>query len=246
MRVLVTGGAGYIGSVVGAQLLAAGHDVVVVDDLSTGHADAVPAGAEFHQMSVAELDGQLGGWDVEAVVHFAAKSLVGESMQEPARVLAQQRDRDDRPARRDATHGVGRIVFSSLGRDLRRCDRAADPGERAGATDQPVRGDEARRRPGPARLRAGLRPGRGEPAVLQRGGRTTDRRGKFRRAPRHRDPPHPQRPRAAAGSGARVAAVRDGLPDAGRHLRTRLHPRRGPRRRAPAGTVAPRRRVRTR
>ena len=45
MRLLVTGGAGYIGSVVAAQLLEAGHQVVVLDDLSTGHADAVPSGA---------------------------------------------------------------------------------------------------------------------------------------------------------------------------------------------------------
>ncbi len=45
MRALVTGGAGYIGSVVAAQLLAEGHEVVVVDDLSTGHKDAVPPGA---------------------------------------------------------------------------------------------------------------------------------------------------------------------------------------------------------
>ena len=47
MRVLVTGGAGYIGSVVAAQLLAAGHEVTVLDDLSTGYADAVPPGATF-------------------------------------------------------------------------------------------------------------------------------------------------------------------------------------------------------
>jgi NAD dependent epimerase/dehydratase family len=47
MRVLVTGGAGYIGSVVAAQLVAAGHEVTVLDDLSTGHADAVPAEATF-------------------------------------------------------------------------------------------------------------------------------------------------------------------------------------------------------
>ena len=47
MRVLVTGGAGYIGSVVAAQLVAAGHDVTVLDDLSTGFADAVPPGATF-------------------------------------------------------------------------------------------------------------------------------------------------------------------------------------------------------
>ncbi|MDT4913249.1 MAG: UDP-glucose 4-epimerase, partial [Pseudonocardiales bacterium] len=49
MRVLVTGGAGYIGSVVAAQLLAEGNEVVVVDDLSTGHADSVPQGAVFHE-----------------------------------------------------------------------------------------------------------------------------------------------------------------------------------------------------
>src|SRR3954466_2636462 len=47
MKLLVTGGAGYIGSVATALLLEAGHDVTVVDDLSTGHADAVPAGAEL-------------------------------------------------------------------------------------------------------------------------------------------------------------------------------------------------------
>ena len=49
MRVLVTGGAGYIGSVVAAQLVAAGHEVTVLDDLSTGFADAVPAGATGNQ-----------------------------------------------------------------------------------------------------------------------------------------------------------------------------------------------------
>ena len=52
MRLLVTGGAGYIGSVVAAQLLDAGHEVVVVDDLSTGHADAAPAGARLVKASL--------------------------------------------------------------------------------------------------------------------------------------------------------------------------------------------------
>jgi UDP-glucose 4-epimerase len=47
VRLLVTGGAGYIGSVVSSQLLRAGHQVVVLDDLSTGHVDAVPEGAEW-------------------------------------------------------------------------------------------------------------------------------------------------------------------------------------------------------
>lgn len=84
MRVLVTGGAGYIGSVVAAQLLAAGNEVVVVDDLSTGHRDAVPNGAEFHQADVADLGAVLGSWNLDAVIHFAAKSIVPESTREPA------------------------------------------------------------------------------------------------------------------------------------------------------------------
>src|ERR1700712_3216166 len=84
MRVLVTGGAGYIGSVVTAQLLAEGHEVVVVDDLSTGHADAVPPGAEFHDLSITALDRVLGDWNIDAAIHFAARSLVGESMSEPS------------------------------------------------------------------------------------------------------------------------------------------------------------------
>src|SRR6478752_5896229 len=84
MRVLVTGGAGYIGSVVTAQLLAEGHEVVVVDDLSTGHADAVPQGAVFHNLSITALDQVLGDWNIEAAIHFAAKSLVCESVREPS------------------------------------------------------------------------------------------------------------------------------------------------------------------
>ena len=113
MRVLVTGGAGYIGSVVTAQLLAEGHDVVVVDDLSTGHADAVPPGADFHKMSITEVGPALPDWRIDAVIHFAAKSLVGESSEHPSmywhgNVLATV-------ALLDALHaeGIRRIVFSS-------------------------------------------------------------------------------------------------------------------------------------
>jgi UDP-glucose 4-epimerase len=113
MRVLVTGGAGYIGSVVAAQLLAGGHEVVVVDDLSTGHADAVPPGAEFHQLSITALDGRLGDWNIEAVIHFAAKSLVGESVDEPSmywrnNVIGTVAMLDSMRA-----YGIDRIVFSS-------------------------------------------------------------------------------------------------------------------------------------
>ena len=113
MRVLVTGGAGYIGSVVSARLLAQGHQVVVVDDLSTGHADAVPKAAEFHHLSIAALDPVLGDWAIDAVIHFAAKSLVGESVGEPA--LYWRNNVVGTVALLDSlrAHGVPRIVFSS-------------------------------------------------------------------------------------------------------------------------------------
>src|SRR3954465_8823059 len=83
MRVLVAGGAGYIGSVVTAALLAEGHEVTVLDDLSTGHADAVPPGARFVEASLHDSGPVLADVRPEAVLHFAAKSLVGASQQHP-------------------------------------------------------------------------------------------------------------------------------------------------------------------
>lgn len=82
MKLVVTGGAGYIGSVVTSQLLDAGHEVTVVDDLSTGHRDAVPDGADFVQARIHDAAHFLTS-DVEGVLHFAAKSLVGESVEKP-------------------------------------------------------------------------------------------------------------------------------------------------------------------
>jgi UDP-glucose 4-epimerase len=83
MRVLVAGGAGYIGSVVTAELLANGHEVTVLDDLSTGHADTVPPEATFVAASLHESAPVLADVRPEAVLHFAAKSLVGASQQRP-------------------------------------------------------------------------------------------------------------------------------------------------------------------
>jgi UDP-glucose 4-epimerase len=85
VRLLVTGGAGYIGSVVGAHLLEAGHDVVVLDNLSTGHRDAVPDGATFVEADLLEPAGLAAALTpgCDAVLHFAAKSLVAESVQQP-------------------------------------------------------------------------------------------------------------------------------------------------------------------
>jgi UDP-glucose 4-epimerase len=85
MKVLVTGGAGYIGSVVASQLLEAGHETVVLDDFSKGHADAVPEGARQVHGNLLDSDfvreALAEGFD--GVLHFAALSLVGESVEEP-------------------------------------------------------------------------------------------------------------------------------------------------------------------
>jgi UDP-glucose 4-epimerase len=113
VRVLVTGGAGYIGSVVAAQLLTDGHDVLVLDDLSTGHADSVPAGATLHVGSIFEAAELLATEPVEAVVHFAAKSLVGESMHDPTSYWHNNVSGTLALLEAMRTHGVTRIVFSS-------------------------------------------------------------------------------------------------------------------------------------
>jgi UDP-glucose 4-epimerase len=83
---LVTGGAGYVGGVCCAQLLERGQRVVVVDNLSTGHANAVPAGAELHQVDVGDreaMDKILASEHFDAVFHFAAKALIPESVANP-------------------------------------------------------------------------------------------------------------------------------------------------------------------
>jgi UDP-glucose 4-epimerase len=85
MRVLVTGGAGYIGSVVAALLHEQGHEVTVLDDLSTGHADAVPHGVHFVKGSLRADAAAVLADGIDAVLHFAAKSLVGESVADPAK-----------------------------------------------------------------------------------------------------------------------------------------------------------------
>ncbi|ROO90139.1 UDP-glucose 4-epimerase [Actinocorallia herbida] len=114
MKLLVTGGAGYIGSVVAALLIEAGHEVVVLDDLSVGHADAVPQAARFVQGTLREKAADvLGEGGFDAVLHFAAKSQVGESVRLPA--LYWDRNLGESLALFEAMrgHGVRKIVFSS-------------------------------------------------------------------------------------------------------------------------------------
>jgi len=116
MRVLVTGGAGYIGSVVSEQLVNDGHEVVIYDNLSKGHRGAVVEGARFVQGDLLEADQlrqTLNDNRIDAVIHMAASSLVGESVQEPSKyyhnnVVAGLVLLD---AMREC--GIRRIVFSS-------------------------------------------------------------------------------------------------------------------------------------
>ena len=86
MKVLVTGGAGYIGSITSEVLLNRGHDVVVFDNLSQGHRAAVPAAAEWVEGDLSapqEIRDAIEHHRPDAVMHFAARSLVGESMDKP-------------------------------------------------------------------------------------------------------------------------------------------------------------------
>lgn len=115
MRIVVVGGAGYIGSVVSRRLLAAGHDLVVADNLATGHREAVPPGVPLVEVDVRDratlAEKVLPGAD--AVMHFAARSLVGESEQRPELYWDNNvgGTRSLLDAMRDA--GVRCLVFSS-------------------------------------------------------------------------------------------------------------------------------------
>lgn len=115
MRVLVTGGAGYIGSTTAVQLVAAGHDVVVYDNLVRGHRAAVPAGVPLLQEDVgdrSELDRLLGD-GFEAIVHFAALSEAGESMQQPGAYFENNTAASLTLIDAAVAHGVRSFVFSS-------------------------------------------------------------------------------------------------------------------------------------
>ena len=86
MNILVTGGAGYIGSVVVEELVRDGHEVTVYDNLSKGHRESVPAAVDFVEgelLDSAKFTNTLQRRQIEAVIHMAADSLVGESVEKP-------------------------------------------------------------------------------------------------------------------------------------------------------------------
>jgi UDP-glucose 4-epimerase len=115
MRLLVTGGAGYIGSVVAAQLRDAGHDVTVLDSLQRGYREAVPDGCEFIQADLldepATADAVARGFD--GVLHFAALALVAESVEHPERYYRNNVVGTLNLLDAMRAAGVRRLVFSS-------------------------------------------------------------------------------------------------------------------------------------
>ena len=113
-RILVTGGAGYIGSTATAILADRGYEVIVFDDLSMGHADAVDSRATLIQGTLLDADAlrsALAG--CQAVIHFAGKSLVGESVEKPELYHHVNVDGTQNLLDAMAIHGIDKIVFSS-------------------------------------------------------------------------------------------------------------------------------------
>ena len=116
MNVLVTGGAGYIGGVVAAELLKAGHRVLVYDDLSRGHRRAAPKGAELIVADTADraaLDRVFMTHPFDAVMHFAALIEAGESMKNPAAFFRNNTANALTLLEAMLAYGVKKFVFSS-------------------------------------------------------------------------------------------------------------------------------------
>jgi UDP-glucose 4-epimerase len=116
VRVLVTGGAGYIGSVITAHLLDCGHQPIVVDNLSRGHRDAVPDGVALIEADLADtaaLARVFATYRVDAVMHMAAFAYVGESVSEPALYYRNNVGGGLSLLEAMARSGVSQVVFSS-------------------------------------------------------------------------------------------------------------------------------------
>ena len=117
MKILVLGGAGYIGSHTVYALEESGHDVVIIDNLETGHIEAVHPAAKFYKGDLRDkafvdqvLDEEK---DIDAVIHFAANSLVGESMVDPLKYYDNNLCGTKTMLESMVAHGIDKIVFSS-------------------------------------------------------------------------------------------------------------------------------------
>ena len=116
MAVLVLGGAGYIGSHTAYELIDNGVDVVIADNLETGHKEAVHPKARFYQGDIRDrafLDGLFEKEPIQGVIHFAANSLVGESMTNPLKYYDNNLCGTKVLLESMVAHGVDKIVFSS-------------------------------------------------------------------------------------------------------------------------------------
>ena len=116
MRVLVAGGAGYIGSVVVEEMLRKGFDIVILDNLSTGHREAVNPNVPFVEMDVHNVQGLKETFTkhkIDAVMHFCANSLVGESVQKPLMYYENNLVGGLCLVRAMVESGVNQIIFSS-------------------------------------------------------------------------------------------------------------------------------------
>ncbi len=233
MKLLVTGGAGYIGSIVAHHLLEAGHEVVILDNLRQGHRQAVPAEAKLVVADLLDrevLDAAVDqGFD--AVLHFAALALVGESGTHPERYYRTNVAGTLNLLDAMRAAGVGRLVFSST------CAVYGQPDEVPIPETAPTRPENPYGRSklavdwmiGDFCRAHGL--GRRQPPLLQRrGGEPWHRRG-----PRSGDPPDPERPSSRARDEPVRRDLRHRLSDPRRDGDPGLHPHRRPRRRAPAG-----------
>ena len=228
MRILVTGGAGYIGSHTVKLLLARGHDVRVSTTSSYGHRAAVPAerlivarpGRRRRPSTICSLAHR-----IEAVVHFAAFAYVGESVTHPAKyyqnnlVNTPEPARPVPPARRQPVRLLQHLRH--LRRAGQRCrsprttpQRPINPyGHTKLAVEQALADYAAAYGLGYAALR-----------YFNAAGAAAD--GDDRRGPRPRDAPDPARAPGRARPAAAHRGLRHRLPDARRHLHPRLHPRR--------------------
>ncbi len=116
MKILVTGGAGYIGSIVTHQLLERGDSVVVLDNLYQGHREAVDSRATFYEADLAdaaEVDRIVGRERPDGIMHFASYTLVGESMQKPFLYLRDNLVNASHLMESAVKHGVLRFILSS-------------------------------------------------------------------------------------------------------------------------------------
>src|SRR5881296_3798400 len=116
MKIFVTGGAGYIGSVCTEQLLNEGHEVAIFDNLSEGHRRAVDPRAKFIEGDLAhreQIETALSSCRSDAVMHFAANALVGESMQNPSKYFRNNISNGLNLLDAMVAAGVRRMVFSS-------------------------------------------------------------------------------------------------------------------------------------